>query len=522
MSLRGVGKALYRTPHQLFGQKTPEDTIFKQWEHDIKSAVAGLEYLKAENNNLKSFWISFITNFIQILNIFRDLHCDLVDQANNKTVDKNEMFTNITMHELEQASKLAKILLEKTTRLANEASESFSSKCNEMMQYLKSAEKLIIKRDHKKIDYDMVTKRLDSILKNNISTEKESAKLESEQQKYSEAEFIFNDFNDKVKLIIPEVLSNLSEFINKLTYKLYFSNLDIITFIQRNLSKFSRLHGIVEDEKILDYEIIINDFNCLYTQAQDKLENLVLLRDYRQFRNKNLSEKTVHQVNNVAGSVVDTTVNLTSSIYTKASKPSQKISMSLSEKPMKVENPVKPFDKRGIFYNALDPIEFTIQHEIQSGNSNPDTSFENKEEDNDGKSDNTKSNFAPSHINDLNDWMKPPTKSAINQDMKESTPTTPTFDTSDTMSANSTMSSYNNSGKRVLSVGTNTDTYKYVNISMNSVTNEIQMLLSTPEIDEAPVIIPKPDLCIRNRKLKDYFVAKSSITANAFAAYYDI
>lgn len=561
MSLRGVGKALYRTPHQLFGQKTTEDAIFKHWESDIKVALAGLEYLKIENQKWKKFWISAITNFIQVIDIFKDLHCKLEHykgkskKSNNdtdeQTTDKNEEFTSVTIHELEQAGKLANILLNKTTKLVDNASDSFVAKCNGMIDILKGVEKLITKRDHKKIDYDMTSNKVESTLKN-IKNDKDKAKLETEQQKYNESEIIYKDLNEKIKLIIPGVFSNLSEFINKLTYKLYFSNLDILEFIQRNVEKFDKIHGIVSNSDIMSYEDIIADFNGMYSQAQSKLENLSLFKEFRSFRNKNLTEKTVDQVNNVAGTVVDTTVNFTSTMYTKAAKPSQKLAFSLTS--FKIDNPVKPYDKHGMFTTALDPIDFIKDASIAMSLSKSDLkelSIDySKHEFNDTTIeavDNTEhdsiSSDGKTAINDDQisyreekvsitgtEWMKPLRNSTLNKVTTSSTTAANTvsglsstkLDNLEEVSAHDNISTTQKNRVSSLRLDSNTDTYKYVNVSMDSITKRMYLVITTPEITSAPVTTSKDRLNYQDFEVKDYIIARSSITANAFAAYSNV
>lgn len=558
MSLRGVGKALYRTPHQLFGQKTAEDAMFKQWEHDIKMALAGLEYLKLENQKWKKFWISAITNFIQVLDIFRDLHCELEHTRNtekasaDRSIDKNEEFTSVTIHELEQAGKLASLILDKTTRLADDSSDSFVEKCNEMIHTLKGAEKLITKRDHKKIDYDMKSNKVDSTLKGAIKTDKDKAKLETQQAKLTESEVIYKDLNDKIKLIVPEILSNFSEFISKLTYKLYFSNMDILNFIQRNIEKFDRIHGIASDSKYLVYDDIISDFNSLYLQAQSKLENLSLLKEFRSFRNKNLAEKTVQGVNTVAGTVVDSTVNFTSTIYTKAAKPSQKLSLSLTS--IKIDNPIHPYDKHGMFTTALDPIEFIksadyvgqlSESDLQTMSPNYDAkdnytaySDEKSEDDSDNGSKTSEESVISEEKLSVTgtEWMKPLRNSTLNKisssAASSSQPATGD-ETSKKMTLNSSINTSQPStaadGKYVanarvpsLSLSSKTETYKYVNVTMDNITKRIYLVVSTPEIDSAPVNVSRGKLNLPDFELRDYFMARSSITANAFAAYSNI
>lgn len=549
MSLRGVGKALYRAPHQLFGQKTQDELVFKQWEHDIKVTLAGLEYLKSENGKWKLFWSKAMTNLILVIEVFRDLHCELGDikSKNNgveTNVDKHEEFTDITIFELEQSVKLGKIIYDRVLNMSTESSDNFVSRCDEMIKALKNIEKLITKRNHKKIDYDMQSKRMESILNGSNATEKAQTKLEANQQKLTETEVISKDMDDKLKLIVPEALSNLSEFVNKLTLKLYYSNTNILDFIQRNLTKFTRIHGIVEDFSLLTYDQIMNEFNVLNSQAHNKLDNLTLLKDFRSLRDKTLAAKTTEQVNTVAGTVVDSTVNFTSTLYTKAAKPNQKLSVSFSS--FKIDNPIKPYSKAGMFATALDPIDFItntscadellhtdLQQRVplSTGDEHPKNS-DDERDDQIAEKEEIPPMTTSASTNDTN-WMKPLKNSTLNKRLSSLEAESPMLDrSSDKMSINSLETTSNNltanskyiANGRVssLHLDKNTDTYKYVEVSMDEITKTIYLAVSTPEITAAPVTASNGLLHSPDKNISDYIIARSSITTNAFKAYMNI
>lgn len=549
MSLRGVGKALYRTPYQMFGQKSSDDVIFRQWEHDTKTAIAGLEYLKTENIKWKKFWEKTVTKFLLIIEVFRDLHCQLEDAQKDtkkkmgiaskpKVSDKNEQFASTTLHELEEAAKLAKLIYERVADMSLEASASFVSKCDDMIKVLKNVEKLMVKRDHKKVDYDISHKKLEASLKHTDS-EKGKIKVETNQKKLTDIEIIFKDLNYKVKLIVPQVLSNLSEFLSKLTLKLYFANTDILGFIQRNIEKFNRIHGIVNQSSLLTYEEIVNDFNILHFQAQSKLQELELLKDFSSLREKNFSTKTVEHVNSAAGTVIDSTVNFTSTVYTKATKPSQ--NLNVSTKSFKIDNPVKTYSKNGMFESALDPIEFIQQTELENGlhdidlgsiQMNSPSDFANEDS---SIASNDNGIVSPnSSLSDSNNWMKPLKNSTLNvnkvrPNTEVQSPISPVSDVhSDLASSKSNKTTLNTSleyghiaNSRVASVHIDekTKTYKYANVTIDNIAKQIYLAISTPEIDDVPLTTPRGQIHTPDKLIMQLVTAKSSITANAFATY---
>ncbi|KGK37412.1 hypothetical protein JL09_g3439 [Pichia kudriavzevii] len=521
MSLRGVGKALYRTPYQMFGQKSSDDVIFRQWEHDTKTAIAGLEYLKTENIKWKKFWEKTVTKFLLIIEVFRDLHCQLEDAQKDtkkkmgiaskpKVSDKNEQFASTTLHELEEAAKLAKLIYERVADMSLEASASFVSKCDDMIKVLKNVEKLMVKRDHKKVDYDISHKKLEASLKHTDS-EKGKIKVETNQKKLTDIEIIFKDLNYKVKLIVP----------------------------QRNIEKFNRIHGIVNQSSLLTYEEIVNDFNILHFQAQSKLQELELLKDFSSLREKNFSTKTVEHVNSAAGTVIDSTVNFTSTVYTKATKPSQ--NLNVSTKSFKIDNPVKTYSKNGMFESALDPIEFIQQTELENGlhdidlgsiQMNSPSDFANEDS---SVASNDNGIVSPnSSLSDSNNWMKPLKNSTLNvnkvrPNTEVQSPISPVSDVhSDLASSKSNKTTLNTSleyghiaNSRVASVHIDekTKTYKYANVTIDNIAKQIYLAISTPEIDDVPLTTPRGQIHTPDKLIMQLVTAKSSITANAFATY---
>lgn len=530
MSLRGVGKAIYRTPHQLFGRRTAEDEIYKQWEHDISVSIAGLEYMKLENQKIQSFWKKLMTNFLLVISIFLDSHKQ-IGKHSTQNADRNEDFADITTHDIEQAHKLANLLNERVSGILKASTESFVSKCDEMIKVLKSIQKLMTKRNHKKIDYDMQIKKLDSLLKNSATAEKDKNKLEIHQTKLTEVEIIYKDINGKVNLIVPEVLSSLSEFLNKLIYKLYFSNREILDYIQRNLEKFNRVHGIVSDKSILSYDYIISEFNQLHSQGIHRLNDLILLKDFGSLREKTLAESTTKHVNNAASTIVDTTVNFTSTVYTKASKPNQKLSVSLGT--FKIDNPVKPYSKEGIFASALDPIEFVqtadnlIDVHEKLPTSTPITDF-------DATSDlpmipNDTGPKSPT-IENNQDWLKPLKNSTLNvkkqrdnSALSSSSSPPPEETTAEirdiTSDRNVSSASYAASS---LNLDIKSETYKYVSVTVDNITKQIYKIVTQPEILRTPLSLKNNELKSNDRLITSLIAAKSSVTANAFAGYYSV
>lgn len=541
MSLRGLKKQLYRTPHQLFGTKSADDSYNKQWEHDLTTAVAGLEFLKLEQGKWHQFWIKNVTNFVDIVETFKEIHGSLKNETRKKSTasmwgshkdksiydidnedvipdaDGDEELTKITMYELNQASKMGRILLKEIEIRTKECSSSFNTQCDGMISIIKGALKLLTKRNHKKIDFDMQKKKVDALSNIKLDSkniEKDKANYEIHNEKLADIDIIFQDIDQKVKAIIPQLLSSLSEFIYKLTMKLQFTQNGIQKLISRNLDKFVQSQGL--STGIIDYDLIIEEYLNARVNATEKLESLVLLKDFRDFRENTLREKTVKGVNTVAGSVVDSTVNLSSTIYTKTTKPGQKVNLSLTSAPS-LHNPVKLFDKNGMFTNSTDPIEFLktnsaierLSTSATDGGSLNLSYFPTNEGDD-------FVNVSKAASDDNKQWMKPLKNQKANKEKKlPALPGSASFPNSGTASESlnaPSLYSEMEAPSEISSVVNDktSETFKVANISMLKIRYQIAEVIQSPNIDHCPITASNGiDV---DEGLKNYVTSRSSIT----------
>lgn len=533
MSLRGIRKQLYRTPHQLFGTKSADDTMVKQWEHDLTTAVAGIDFLNQEHSKWSKHWVSYLTKVVDIVETYRDIHSSLKTEGRKKSAssmwashkdksiydvdnedtltdsDGDEQLTKITMYELNQASKMARILLREVEATTKDSSESFKRQCEDMVSILKAALKLLTKRNHKRMDLDMQQKKVDGLANVKLDSkniEKDSANFELHSEKLNDVDLIFQDIDQKVKAIVPQVLSSLSEFMYKMTMKLHYTQKAIQQLISRNLSKFVRSQGLVTGSP--DYETIVEEFISSRANASEKLESLELLKEFREFREKNLREKTVKGVNSVAGSVVDTTVNLSSTIYTKTTKPGQKVNLSLTDAPS-LHNPVRLSDRNGMFAGSTDPIEFlktnsamkTLSSSARDGGTLSLSQFPSDSPD-------EHVNVSAIPEDDITKWMKPlKTKSRKEREL----PPLPSDDPATPRSANGAPSLPSASDVSSAVNDKSSETFKVANVSMFKIRHQIEGVIRSPNIDHCPITaIRGIDV---DEALKNHVTARSSIAA---------
>ncbi|KAG7863357.1 hypothetical protein KL919_000672 [Ogataea angusta] len=478
MSLKGARKALYRGPHQLIGKKSADDQLISNWEHDLQSAIAGLEFLIVQERKWCRCLSSILDNLLGSMDTFEKLHSpfDRKDKKVDQELvsDHNEEFSNVTVNEIRQAKRLFRIIYDQVTQRVEVSKDRFVDQCEEMKEYIRSSLKLITKRNHKKIDYDMYHNSVEKILRTSNFNEKEKTKLETTKGHMYDTRTVFLDLDAKVKLMIPQVLETLSEFLHKLTMKFYYQSRDIFRFMTRNMDKFVQLQGVVVHGQETEYTNILNNWKERIEQAQHKLNSLDLLNDYKSYQEKTFLDKTEQQVNQFTGHVVGSAMGFTSSLYTKTLNPRQKLNL----RTFNIENPVRPASRDGMFATATDPLSYIINETIVA------------EEDADEE--------------DTQSWLKPlslekrpdetPAASPSTLESAPVTPVTPSTAFSSPL------------------IEQGSETAKYLSVSVEAIKSRLRDTATHPEVAAAPVT------ALEDRQLAESTLLEVAKAKSSFAA----
>lgn len=564
MSLRGLKKALYRTPHRLFGKESEDSATVKAWQHDIETAIAGLDFIKLEAKKWKQYWIDSATTLSHILGILADVHGPLrvgEDEAieddeeeeeeghvndeqpklerrtsfkqtlgipvslssvfgvksNKGSVSKDEQFAYITHHELREAKRASKIIYEGIQEIVDEQYKSISTRCDAMKDNLKEVLKLISKRNHKKMDYDMSVNIVEKavVSKGSSDANKDITHLNHSQTKMEQAKQIYENLDVKVRTVLPPVLEVLSEFLSKLTMKVYFSNVKTMKHLEASTRRFSESQGLLgAGDGNLSYEMIMNEFLSAYSTGQDKLETLDLLQQYRTLRQKNLKDKTIKGVGSAATGVARAAVDVTGTVYHKTTKSGQKVSL----RNLKIENPVKAYQgETGIFSTATDPIEFQLRSMQDEENKllSETASLKSPEESTTSSSVKDESLANESVVSmkssstkpaDDGDWLKP---LSLNKTASVS-PNTDKFSEKDVSSQMSTSTSIENASTEAHKT---TETAKYTSVKLGEIRARIKTVFTTPEISRAPVTLDPQAYKHAVHECEPFIKASSSISA---------
>ncbi|CDK26089.1 unnamed protein product [Kuraishia capsulata CBS 1993] len=470
MSFRGVKKALIRTPHQLLGRKSIEDRIIQQWEHDLHVSVSGLEFLMLQNDKWCKIWVIIMDCFLDVMDTFKKFHqpVGVLDEEDEPTLkyDETQLKSSITLEEIRQCEKLIRVLNSEICHKVEIGKESFDETCKEMKKHLENSLKLLKKRNHKKIDYDRYHNAVEKSYRSSSYNEKDMNNLEQNQNALDETKAVFFDLDDKVRLIIPQVLGTLSEFINKMSLKVYYQQVDIYEFLCSNMGKFVQIQGLAGSA----YTQIINEWESDISQTRANLESMELLKDFKPFQSKSFLDKTASGLNTGAQKLG----GLTGAALTKTLHPHQKLNL----KHFKIENPVVPFSDMGMFEN--------LNLSLKEAN--------------------------PEELDEPTEWLKPYSLSSdqAKQPQSASMPSTPNIrgPAAETASPKTPQTP-----KTPSIIGA--DTEKFTSKSITSIEKLIVELSKIPPIEKAPAISNKFNFD-RDENVRDFVLSRMSITSTLF------
>ncbi|ODQ82428.1 hypothetical protein BABINDRAFT_164222 [Babjeviella inositovora NRRL Y-12698] len=273
MSLRGIKKAIVRTPHKLLGKKSVEDTDIVDWEADLKAAETGLGFIASETKKLASIWAKSLECQSAIIETFLRVNAGAVPQqqrgkSHTEATHHTQRIKDVEFEELDVEVDVSPLFLEQlaeyrtlTVQLKlnvgyrnHEVETSVKAQCIQMKGYLHDLGKLLAKRKRKKIDMDRSVSGIYKLKhKSEALSELEITKLVDLERNHAAAETAFREIDEKMHLVLPEALSLLSEFLNKMSSKLYGHNLWVFRQINEAFMRFGVYYGLVKNDQFETY-----------------------------------------------------------------------------------------------------------------------------------------------------------------------------------------------------------------------------------------------------------------------------
>ncbi|KAI0462519.1 hypothetical protein LJB42_004013 [Komagataella kurtzmanii] len=500
MSLKGFKKAIIRTPFQLLERKTVEDQTLKEWDHDLDVSVSGLTFLTNQLTRYRKISTEILNDQIDIVHLYKRIHRPLSSQKldpkdNQLSFDEKTQETFETDKEFDDSYRLMYLLQKQVIDRVSELETSVKAQCKKMAAHIHGVRSLIKKRNHKKVDYEMSKSNVQKIIsKKDHFAEKDIENLEKNQAQMDVALETFLEFDDKIRLIVPQCLEYLSEFLNKITLKCYYEQLSIDEYIHRKIHEFSVANGIVKtDGKSPDFSTMTSDWEDQIVPIMVKIENLELIKSYQHLTNKNFLQRSTNVVKEKTLVASEKSVHTTGAILTKLSNTNQNFSFKSGS----IENPVKPAHPEGIFWKPLDPFD----EGFFDANLPTDTANEREK-------------IHTPVLESSKSWMRPLSLKSDQPVPDINSPVSPVAKKEDAEEAEEPTHSPITETESSAHKATKTELYK--SIPNSKIAEALKNQNRSPQIVRCPVTTNLRSEPLVNFNLRDYVASRSSITSFIF------
>ncbi|VVT43597.1 uncharacterized protein SAPINGB_P000055 [Magnusiomyces paraingens] len=244
--LKGAKKAIVRTPHRLLGNKSIEDKIIIDWTKDFVTADEALSQVARETKKFASTWRDICSAQESLSLAFREIYEPIRDENAYRVVQETP---ESSLTAVAQFSEFVGSAMKDAIDPYLQSLEGpFSTRIGEAQECLKSVQKLLTKREHKKVDFDRNNNALERLNKKRHGgealSEKEQTSLAHQEQELEAATEMFHELDEKVKSTVPYVLTYMSEFLNHMTVSLYLTQLKVFEEAQRLLANYAQPQGL--------------------------------------------------------------------------------------------------------------------------------------------------------------------------------------------------------------------------------------------------------------------------------------
>lgn len=267
--LKGAKKAIIRAPHRLLGSKSIEDKVVVEWTKDFITAEEAISQIIRETKSYTENWRDICKAQEELALTFRELYEPIREENMYKPVQETPESSLTAVAQYREfvggrgsstdgrhGNSVDGGLLEAIDPYLSYLEGPFTVKLEESKKCLKGVQKLLTKREHKKVDFDRHSNSLEKLQKKRHSggealNEKELQAISKQEQELNQAAEIFQEIDEKVKSTVPYVLTYMSEFLNLVTASLYLSQFKIFEASERLLAQFSQEQGLSGDLSIV-------------------------------------------------------------------------------------------------------------------------------------------------------------------------------------------------------------------------------------------------------------------------------
>lgn len=276
-----------------------DDDLLHDLYHNLKQTLTALKYLSAQTDRfLKKYWPHVFASMAKATRGFLDLTgenslefkgIDEYYDAFDKILSFLELFA---MHPKERQTTIPSInfaltnflftvdqMREKVALDSSDLAKLVRLKNDEMRLQLKLSMNLMKLRTKRKLKYDDLNKKTQKLMKKNVPLEaKEQKELETLGTKSREAESVYENINSRLKLILPEILALLEEYVDMITKLIVSSHTQTYKQIVEEIHDFMEFHGFPHDdmrENLEEYQAIMDAWETAVTPTRLRIESFV-------------------------------------------------------------------------------------------------------------------------------------------------------------------------------------------------------------------------------------------------------
>lgn len=278
-----------------------DDELIEHYKHDLSKAKLGLSYIASQQKKMAlSHWgklfklnIRIVEHFIQLLGTDSLSFKGIEDYYHD--FDKFQATEEIPMvHPKERQFLIESVHLElvnymsslqqgkfKITQDWDIHEKSLKLRITEMNKHISDTLKLIKKRNKKKTNYIKTEHKISKLMKKTAPLEtKEQDQLNTLESSLKEEEKEYTKINDKLKSILPHVISFLDEFVENITKIILCKQVETYKEIAQMLDYFCTFHGFLDTSgdphnKIQSYEDIISKWEEATTPTRLQIESFI-------------------------------------------------------------------------------------------------------------------------------------------------------------------------------------------------------------------------------------------------------
>lgn len=294
--------------HKVTGHKVHDGDreMIDQCDHDLKQLSKGLQYSVKQTKRIATkYWPHVFLSSIKTTKVLLMLLGE--NSLNFKGIDeyyeefdhlhanaesfmihpKERQFVIPSLHkELGNYLSTMAQTLERFKYLSEAHANRVRSKVDPILIQIKQIRKAIGAKNKQKAKCDKLQWKADKLAKKTLKTDKDLQEFDELERKLAIENDIYHNLNSRLKIVLPESLSLIEEFVANLTSWFICHQHELYKELNTSLMYFSTFYGFVSqiantnglpEELIQEYDKIIEEWEAQATPVRLKSESLLLL-----------------------------------------------------------------------------------------------------------------------------------------------------------------------------------------------------------------------------------------------------